>query len=352
MNLADKLIRPIRAFDQKAIATCTLIGWSLIPSLAVAQKDTVYDRQGKQVRGSVTKITAAGVEIEKSGDTQTISSSDILKIMFEGDPAELTRGRERAIDGQYDQALEELRKLKFNEIERDVIAADAAFYLAMSEARLALAGKGDRQAAAKKMLAFAGKYRTSWHFFEAARILGDLALALRDYDKALRYYGSLRQAPSADTKIQSVYLVGVTHLQKGTADAGLAELDKVIGIKPQTTTASRLQALAKAAKASALAASGKADEGLQLVDQLIADLNPTDLELAARLYNAQGKCYEAKGDVEGAVLAYLHTHLMFSSIPDAHAEALKRLVELWPQAGNPEESARARQELQQRYPGF
>ena len=73
---------------------------------------------------------------------------------------------------------------------------------------------------------------------------------------------------------------------------------------------------------------------------------------AARIYNAQGASYEASGDTEGAILSYLHTHLMFSNQPDAHAEALKRLVELWPQVGKPERAAAARQELQQRYPGF
>ncbi len=40
-------------------------------------------------------------------------------------------------------------------------------------------------------------------------------------------------------------------------------------------------------------------------------------------------------DREGAILAYLHTHLMFSSQPDAHAESLVRLVELWPKSANP-----------------
>jgi hypothetical protein len=42
---------------------------------------------------------------------------------------------------------------------------------------------------------------------------------------------------------------------------------------------------------------------------------------------------------------------MFSSQPDAHAEALLRLIELWPQVGQPARAAEARGELQQRYPG-
>jgi Flp pilus assembly protein TadD len=114
----------------------------------------------------------------------------------------------------------------------------------------------------------------------------------------------------------------------------------------------RLQTLASAGKAVALAQSGNAEVALELVKSLIAELNPTDVEMAARIYNAQGASYEASGDTEGAVMAYLHTHLMFSLQPDAHAEALKRLVELWPQVGKPERAAEARSELQQRYPGF
>ena len=89
-----------------------------------------------------------------------------------------------------------------------------------------------------------------------------------------------------------------------------------------------------------------------MVDQLIAELNPADTEMAARIYNAQGASYEAAGDIEGAILSYLHTHLMFSGQPDAHAKALTRLVALWPKVGRTERAAEARQELQQRYPGF
>ena len=325
---------------------------SLDAQRASAQRDRVYDFEGKNVAGKIINITAQGVEIEKSGAPQKISSGDILKIMFEGDPPGLTRGRELAIDGQYEQAMDELRKIDFQEINRDVITADAVYYMSMCEAKLALAGKGNRETAAKKMLGFAGKYRTSWHFYDAAKLLGDLALGSKDYAKAITYYGSLAKAPDADTKIESVYLTGIVHLKQGDAAAAIENFDKVIGINAQTTRSNRLQSLAKSAKAAALAIDGKAEDGLSLLAPLIKDLNATDIELAARIYNAQGNAYESKGDNEGAVLAYLHTHLMFSSVPDAHADALKRLVELWPKVGKPEEGAKALQELQQRYPGF
>ncbi len=326
--------------------------WSCDAVTATAQRDRLYDIEGKNFSGKVTSITAQGVELERSGSTQQFDSGEILKIMFEGDPAGLTRGRELAIDGQYDQAMEELQKIDFAEIKREDITADAAYYIALAEAKLALAGKGDQAAAARKLLSFAGKYRTSWHFYDAAKLLGDLALGLKEYDKALQYYGSLRRAPSSDTKIESVYLTGLVQLKKGDAAAAIEQFDKVIGLSAQTTKANRLQALATAGKAAALALGGQADDGLKLLVPLIQELNTTDIELAARIYNAQGRDYESQADYEGAILAYLHTHLMFSSVPDAHAEALQRLVELWPRVGRPEEAAKARQELQQRYPGF
>ena len=342
MNLRTKTIAVLLPL------VCCLLG----PSSASAQRDRVYDLDGKNISGKITEVTIQGVVLERSGKPQVMKAGEIEKIMFEGDPPGLTRGREFVISGQFDRAIEELRKIDFKEIKRDVITADAVYYMAHSEAKLALAGKADKQAALKRLLGFVGKYRKSWHFFDAAKLLGDLALSLNEFDKATSYYNSLKKAPARDTKVESVYLVGTVLLKKGDTEAAIGEFDKVIGLNAQTTKGNRLQALAIAAKAAALASSGKGDDGLRLLDPLIKELNPTDIELAARIYNAQGDAFQSKGDDEGAVLAYLHTHLMFSSVPDAHAQALKHLVDLWPKVGKPEEATKARQELQQRYPGF
>ena len=277
--------------------TCPLLlfacFWALGAQNATAQLDRVYDKQGDNVSGTIVNTSSQVVQLRKAGNVQSISAGDILKIMHEGDPAPLTKAREFAIDGQYDQALGELKNINFDAISREVIKADAAFYLALCETRLALAGRGKKDAAAKRTLEFAMAHGNSWHLFEAARLLGDLALALGDNPNALKYYKSLMSAPSADTKIESVYLQGLVHLKRGDANAALAEFEKVIGLQAQTTQTARLQTLSKAGKAVALAQTGKAAEGLALVDGMIAELNPTDVEMAARIYNAQGASYEA-----------------------------------------------------------
>ena len=324
----------------------------LPPGSAHAQIDRIYPESGSAVSGTISDVSKNGVTVKVGGATQTFAPGQITKIMFQGDPAPLTEGRQFAVDRQYEQALETLRTLDPEELPREVIEEDALFYRVLSEAKLALAGKGDKKAAAVSALKFASEHSDSWHFYQVAELLGDLALSLENYEQALKYYGSLRRAPATETKIRSVYLTGLVHLQQGDLAAAKAEFEKVMGVSVQSVAAARLKTLATAGQAVALSREGKGKEGLELVKSLINELDPTDVEMAARIYNAQGASYEASGDAEGAVLAYLHTHLMFSSLPDAHAEALSRLVELWPQVGKPDRAAEARQELRQRYPGY
>ena len=329
------------------------ICWLLSATPAIAQLDRLYPKgSDNPVTGTAIESSKNGIKFKTGANTTDYIAGDIEKVLFQGDPSELTKGRQFALDGQYQQALQELKAIQIDKLPREVIKADVAFYTLWCESKLALEGRGDKTAAAKAALAFANDYKESWHFYDVAKLLGDLALALNNPQQALKYYQSLLKAPSTETKIESVYLVGLVQLSQGDAAAAQVEFDKVIGVKVAAKGALRLQTLAKAGKAVALAKAGKGDDGLKLVDSLIAELNPTDVEMAARIYNAQGASYEATGDREGAILAYLHTHLMFSSQPDAHAEALVRLVALWPQVGKPERAAEARQELQDRYPGY
>lgn len=319
---------------------------------AHAQVDRVYPLTGNPVVGKLAEMRREAVLIESTSSKQTVPVDKIRRILFEGEPTALTNGRQFVLDGQYDRAAEELRRLDFAAIKRDMVKADAMYFLARSEAELALVGRGDVAEATRKLLAFVSGNPQSIHFFRAAKTLGDLAVADAKYDQAVKYYAALAAAPIPELKIEADYLTAVAKLRQGNASEAEASFDKVISASVQSPAAARLQTLAKAGRAVTLAKQGKGQEAIDLVGGLIAELNPDDSELASRIYNAQGSGYEAIGDNEGAVLAYLHTHLMFSGQSDAHAESLSRLVELWPKVGNPDRANEARQELRQRYPGW
>ncbi len=331
-------------------AICSLL-W-LVAGTAIAQVDRVYLKTGNPVSGKIADMKREGVVVESGSNKQNVTVDLIEKILFEGDPSPLTKGREFALDGQWEQALDELRRVDLSGINREMVKADAMFYTAKSESQLALVGRGSTAEAIKKMRAFVDANLQSIHFFGAAKTLGDLAVATGNYDQATKYYGALAQAPSADLKIESVYLSGLAKLRQGNAAEAQTDFEKVVGASVQSTTALRLQTLAKAGRAVALSQQGKGDEGLKLVDSLITELNSADSEMGSRIYNAQGASFEATGDFQGAVLAYLRTHLLFSGQADAHAEALSKLIELWPKVGKPDRAAEARTELQERYPGW
>lgn len=335
-----------------APSLCTLFTLCLCVQEASAQVDSIYEYGvASATRGSLEGISKDGVAVKVGGNTKNIPSSKIRKINFSGDPAGLTRARDLYADGQYENALKELEEVDKGKDYREVINVDLAFYTFASNANLALAGRQSRETVAGQGIKLVTANPDSFHFYAMARLLGDLALSIKNYDAANKYYGALRNAAAIETKMLGEYLVAVVTMEKGDNDAAIAMLDKVAAVKVQSTEGLRLKNLAKAASAVAMSRSGKGAEGLKLASELIGELNQTDIEMSAKVYNAQGASYEANDDLEGAILAYLHTHLMYSGQTDAHIVALKRLVELWPKVGHPERAAAARQELQQRYPG-
>jgi len=321
-------------------------------SSAWAQVDRVVPVKGPTVIGKITEIKRDSVTLESTAGKQTFTIDRIGSLVFDGEPPQLTSGRRAALEGNFEQAEQDLSRIEFNKPMREFVKADALFYVARTEAALALAGRGDVAEAMRKMRGFASANQQSIHFYNAAKTMGDLAIAEGKYEEAVRFYTFLANAPVPELKIEAEYLGGVAKLKQGNAAEADTSFTRVIGANVQSESGAKLQTLAKTGKAIALAQQNKGPQAVELVDSLIAELNPDNSEIAAQVYNAQGASLEAIGDNEGAVLAYLHTHLMFSGQPSAHAEALSRLIELWPKVGNPDRANEARQELQQRYPGW
>ncbi|QDV54992.1 tetratricopeptide repeat protein [Rosistilla oblonga] len=319
---------------------------------AFAQLDRVYPTQGPVVSGSIIQTQPDGVVIQVGGAERKFTLDKIDRVVFDREPGPLTEGRSLVRQEQYEAALTQLGQINMAQISRAEIKADAMFYRAFSQAQVALAGQGNKNAAVKEMYGFVTSVgKNSFHFYDAAKTLGDLALAVGSYDNAVKYYGALARSSDANLQLQSRYLVGWSYLQQKKLD----EADKAFAAVTSASVSSpdqlRYQKLALAGQAAIAAGKGDPDKGLESLNKLIEESDAADAELFGRLYNAQGACLAAKSDPEGAVLAYLKTHLLFPSDPDSHAEALAELVQLWPQVGHPERANEARTILQTRYPG-
>src|SRR4051812_28324176 len=197
----------------RRLTTVTIFLPLLLSSSALAQRDMdqIYLPKGAPVRGSIppdgmTHDPARGLDkvtIDQSGGPRDIQVNEIVRITFAGEPTELVAGRNNVLQKNYNQALAELKKLDGQKIDRPFIKQDIDFYKALCQARLALSEGGDKKAAETAMYNFVRSAPQSYHFYEAAETLGDLAMASGKWADATKYYTGLAGAPWADYQMRA-----------------------------------------------------------------------------------------------------------------------------------------------------
>ena len=103
-------------------------------------------------------------------------------------------------------------------------------------------------------------------------------------------------------------------------------------------------------KAAALVALKKPDEAIKLAEGVLEKADPEDAPLMARAYDILGTAQRQAGRTKEALLAFLHVDVLYAAVPDAHAEALANLVDLWQQVHKTERANLAEKAPMERYP--
>jgi tetratricopeptide (TPR) repeat protein len=222
----------------------------------------------------------------------------------------------------------------------------------MAAARLASIGTVDQKTATSagmEINRFLNEHKNSYHFFEANEALGDLLVALKN-PNAFRYYDVLASAPWPEYKIRANLLKGRAEQMHNQHQGAIKHFDAALtAASGGDERAERQQSLAHIGRAVSLAETGAVEEALAVLNQIIAKADKGAPEVYARAYNALGGCYRKKGATKEALLEYLKVDLLFNSVPEAHAEALYYLSQLWNDARHPERARAAAESLQQRY---
>lgn len=340
---------------EKLLVAC---GWLLVlvfaGQVSAQSSDQVYGLRGTPTNGviSETETSRTEVVVEVQGTNRRIAVNEIRRVTFMGEPPELKRARDNILQGQLESAYAELRKVDANAIKRPIVKADLQYYLAYCLGKRALTGGGDKAAAARAMITFLNSHKKSFHYFEAAELLGDLAAALESFDGATKYYGELGTAPWPDYKMRGAVLEARALLQKGDAAAAQSKFEQVTGSNLDTAAAMQQKLFAQVGKAECLAGTGKPDEGTALLEDIIMKNTPEgNAELFGRAYNALGACFLKSGKQKDALMAYLHTDVLFYGNPDVHAEALYHLGKLWAEVNQQDRAVDARNLLTSRYAG-
>ena len=325
-----------------------------VPTLAVEARkglDQVRKTDGSTVNGSVVSITPTRITVEeRSGGQKAVSVNEIAMITFDGDPGPLKTARNHGAQGRYEEALGVLENVKPDELKRKEALADYLFLKAYSNAKLALAGTGPLNEAGSQMFAFCRENQNSYHFLEACETLGDLFVASRKYENATEWYGRLAQAPWPDYKMRAGLAMGRALLaQKKSADAVRA-VDSVLTAGGEGEQVDLYKALANLGKIRCQIETAKPDEVVKQIEAVILKADADRAEVLAPAYNVLGAALRKAGKDKEALMAFLRVDVLYATQPDAHAEALANLAELWNKQQQTERAVRARQTLEERYP--
>ena len=275
-------------------------------SVAWAQTDRIYPPTGSPTVGQVTKITPAAVTISVAGAERDIPVDQIRRLTFTGDPPELERARDLVADERYEDALKELTAITATGLTKPV-EQDIAFYKADADARLALDGRGDPAKAAAGIGAFLASSTDSYHYFPAKELFAELAIAAGRFPSAEAQFAELVAAPFTSMKIRAKLRQADAQRYGGKPADAITNYDAVLSVRGTGPEIERAKQLAQIGKAASMAESGKADEALTALRELVKTNDSTDQELFGRIYNAMGDAYLVKKDTQQALLSYLKT---------------------------------------------
>jgi tetratricopeptide (TPR) repeat protein len=326
----------------------------LAAAAAALAVDQVKTTRAPLLLGRVVSITAQQIDLEQSSGgalAKQIPVNEIVFILFEDEPRQLAQARKHVMDGQYEEAQTALDKIDATGAKNKNIAIEIEYTKALCAARLALAGSGSVVEAGKQMYAFIRTNPTSYHYLEACELEGDLLAANRAYDKAETFYGHLAQAPWPDYKMRAKAALGRALLAQNKIAEASKAFDEVVSSDASGPLAEQQRMLAQLGKARCLAASQKADQAIKMVESIITKIDADNIEMHARAYNALGMALRRAYKPKEALLAFLHVDLLYNTMPDAHAEALANMVELFTELHKADHARRARATLEEHYKG-
>ncbi len=319
------------------------------PQFVLAQFDQIYGAAGTPTNGTIVKMSPSEVTIDVSGIQRAIPVNEIKRVSYGDDPAELRRAREAAQAGRYEEVGQEMAKI--GAVTREVIKQDIEYYKAFAAAKMSLAGQGDRNLAIRALKTFIDANSGNYHYFEAVEVFGDLAMAAGRPDIAAAEYAKIAAAPWPDYKMRAAVLEAQSLLAQKKFPEALTKYETVANASITTPEATKQKVFANIGRAVCLAETGKPQEGIKLVEEIIAKEDPRDMQLFGKAYNALGTCYVASKQPKEALLAYLHTDILFYGASDAHAEALYHLSRLWTEVNKSDRAVQARNLLKDRYGG-
>ena len=339
---------PIRKRWTLCLSSVALLVMVLVGAPGFGQDAVFTFKDGggySKTSGKIDSVDPEGVTI----DGQKIPSSEIKKISVAKEPTEISRARDQMDAGRYSDCLEELAKIESVPNNR-LIEQEIAFMKAYSTAQISRRGGAiPPDAAGREVQAFINAYPQSHHLYSAIEQYGHLIFAFGKPEVAAPEFAKLKTVGWHEYQLKGHYYYARMMAQTGNATEANVSLDAILADSGTDDLTQQYKLLAQCEKERLRGLAGEADAAVAALQQMIKEQNAENKMLFAQIYNALGDVQAKAGRLKEAMMAYLHTQLLFASEPDSHAEALFHLAEIWPQLEQTDRANQSRETLKSRY---
>jgi tetratricopeptide (TPR) repeat protein len=320
----------------------SLTGGALADEVVLIAGSTIK-APGNRVRGTV--VSESPTEVKLDSPAATVPVDQIASINYTGQPPSMTLAETRESSGSLNDAAEQYQKAATDASGKDLIVRAAQFGRARILAELVQGDPTRAGQAIGALEAFVRNYPSSRQLGPALDGLARLHVQQGEYEKAARVLGELNKIPWAADR--AAVLQARVLAKRGSYDQAIAALDKILASLPKDSARAREAQLAKAECLAGLKKFAEAEASARAV---IRDAPAEDAEAQALGYNTLGDCLRAAGKPKDALLAYLHTDILYGKDKEQHARALAQIALLWRELRQDDRANEVVERLKQEYP--
>ncbi len=309
------------------LATLSLtVSMAWADDVTLVPNTTVKEATGKTpiVRGTIQSETTTEVIVKLGATTTKIPTDQVVSIRYDGMPPSMALAETSENQGALAKAIDLYKKAAGEATGKPLIEQAAQFKVADLSAEMALADPSKVNDAITALGAFVKNHPTSRHIASAEESLARLQLQKEDYAGVETTLASLSKLPGGADRA-AVFRARIS-AKKGDHAKAITELDTLIKAGPEGSSRQRDAKLAKAESLAALKKYGEAETEVRSVIKALPAEDVADMSVA---YNTLGDCLRAAGRPKDALIAYLHTDILYSKDKEQHPRALAQIAKLW-----------------------
>jgi tetratricopeptide (TPR) repeat protein len=334
------------------LSFASLSAGALVASASPCAADAIYRRgSNTPLSGDITSISRT--EVVLTGRTNKkdyhIPANEIERVRWESENPQVSQNRIEERNGQFDKAIAGYQTA-LKDAASDNMRTDLEFHIARATAAKALKDEDKFDDAITLLEKFRTAHSTNFRYFEALRLLAQVAMAKGDIEKGNTALQAMAEAPWTDFKMETDILKAKVALAHDDVGAALKALDSVISVAPGTAAEKSRRYEALLTKASCLQKQMKYQQATDVLTGILDEAADEDTKTLAETCIRLGDCYQAGGRTKEAILAYLRVDILFPKEKKQHAESLYYLSRLFAQDGKPDKASDAAARLQEHYP--